>query len=57
MFLTTRGLATLGQIREAIRDDDKIATSVVHMPEIKKPVGPGGSREKACRVRAISGSG
>ena len=31
--------------------------SVVHMPEIKKPVGPGGSREKACRVQAISGSG
>ena len=27
------------------------------MPEIKKPVGPGGSREKACRVRAISGYG
>ena len=32
------------------------ADSVVHMPEIKKPVGPGGSREKACRDRAISRS-
>ena len=30
---------------------------LVHMPAIKKPVGPGGSREKACRDRAISGSG
>ena len=34
----------------------RLLSSVVHMPEIKKPVGPGGSREKACRVRAISGS-
>ena len=33
-----------------------ITNSVVHMADLKKPVGPGGLREKARRVRAISGS-